>query len=125
MTLYSRLGFHERFIRTFIITIGFLCQQGFYKINILNYKIVIVKLTQKKILATNFNFDATSGRLAVISILLFGLLINNYYLASVVSTRVNSKIQGINDSLNELKKLDLQFGSQPLPYTEFYLRVIR
>ena len=59
----------------------------------------------------------------MITIIIFGLFFNNYYLASFVSCRINGKIKIINDSLSELKKLDLKFISQPLQDTSFYLNV--
>ena len=72
---------------------------------------------------TEFNFEYLSGKLAVFHILFFGLLLNNYYMAAVVSVRVKTPITKINDSLNELKKLDMICASQSLIYTDYYLKV--
>ena len=59
----------------------------------------------------------------MIHVIFLGLMLYNYYLATVVSTRVNIPIIKINDSLSELSKLPLKFASQLFFYNDFYLKV--
>ena len=64
-----------------------------------------------------------STRMVFLSIMMFSLLIYNYYSASVVSARLDEPITKINDSLNEFSKLHLKMSSEWMIYLEFLLKV--
>ena len=59
----------------------------------------------------------------MLTVILFSLLLNNYYLASYTSVRISSKTEAIKDSLLTMSKLDLTFFSQPFGFTDFYMKV--
>ena len=64
-----------------------------------------------------------STRIAFLFILIFNILVYNYYSASVVTARLSEPIVKINDSLNELSKTGLQVASEPILYFDFYIKV--
>lgn len=56
--------------------------------------------------------------------MIFSLLIYNYYSASVVSARLSEPLEKINDSLNELGKLeDVKLGAEWTFYFNSYIKV--
>ena len=67
--------------------------------------------------------DRLSTRMVFLSIMIFSLLIYNYYSASVVSARLDEPIFKINDSLNEFGKLHLKMSSEWMNYLELFLKV--
>lgn len=44
-------------------------------------------------------------------------------MASVVSARLNNRFRKINDSLDQLRKMDLSFASEKSLYFDFYMKV--
>lgn len=72
-------------------------------------------------IGTNFTMENFSTRIVFIHVLLFSLLLYNYYSASIVSTRLNEPIFKINDSLIELSKTDLKLASEPMIYFNFLI----
>ena len=64
-----------------------------------------------------------NGRLGFLSVMLFSLLMYNYYSASIVSARLNEPIVKMNDSLYSLSKSNLQLASEPQIYLNFFLKV--
>ncbi|XP_058798950.1 ionotropic receptor 75a-like [Phymastichus coffea] len=102
LTLASQFDWIEsrsmRISQSSILMVGAICQQG-----------------------TNAQMTYISIRIAFLSITMFGLLIYNYYSTSVVSARFSEPIIKINDSLNELSKLPLQFSAEFIPWFLFYI----
>lgn len=76
-------------------------------------------------LGTEFSSNNLSGRIAILHILLFNLLLYNYYLASAVSNRLSEPVVFINDSLHELKKKDFQYASEPMLGFDQEIKVIK
>lgn len=64
-----------------------------------------------------------STRIAFLVIMLFSLLIYDYYSACVVSARLSEPIMKLEDSLIDLAKTDLRFASEPMIYFEFLMKV--
>lgn len=64
-----------------------------------------------------------SSQLVVLHLLLFGLLVFNYYSAGVVSAQLNAPIQKMNDSLHSLAKSNLLIAAEPITYTNHGLMV--
>lgn len=62
-----------------------------------------------------------STRFALLNLAFCGLMVFNYYSASLVSARLSEPLQTINDSLNELSKLDFKFASERSPYFTYLL----
>lgn len=60
-----------------------------------------------------------SSRMVVIQILFFGLLIYNYYSASIVSAQLNLPRGKMNDSLHQLAKSNLEIAAEPVTYTNY------
>ncbi|XP_058796516.1 ionotropic receptor 75a-like [Phymastichus coffea] len=81
----------------FTMTLGALCQQG-----------------------TEIQMPRLSTRVAFLSVLIFSLLVYNYYSACVVSARLDEPIVKISDSLEELGKLHLRMASERMFYLSFY-----
>ncbi|XP_043262983.1 ionotropic receptor 75a-like [Colletes gigas] len=65
----------------------------------------------------------TAARIAFLQILLFSVLIFNYYSASVVSDRLKNKGEKMNDSLISLVKSNLKLAAEPTPYIRSFLEV--
>ncbi|XP_011502568.1 PREDICTED: uncharacterized protein LOC105365964 [Ceratosolen solmsi marchali] len=80
--------------------IGALCQQGTY-----------------------MQMMHLSTRIVFFFIMMFSLLISNYYSACIVSTRLAQPIYKINDSLNELTKLHLKMSSEWMVYIQFFFNI--
>lgn len=72
---------------------------------------------------TEFEFKNFPERIVFLNIMIFSLLVYNYYSAALTSMRMDLPIRKINDSLNELKKVDMSFASQKLIYFDFYMTV--
>lgn len=64
-----------------------------------------------------------STRIVFLFVMMFGLLMYNYYSACVVSARLDEPIYKINDSLNEFGKLHMKMASESMVYLEFFLKV--
>lgn len=67
--------------------------------------------------------EKISTRLTFYSIILFSLIIYLYYSSCVVSARLDEPIFKINDSLNELGKMELKYSSEWMAYADAYLKV--
>ncbi|XP_058790928.1 ionotropic receptor 75a-like [Phymastichus coffea] len=91
LSVVAKEDFYENYLRSIIINVGAFCQQG-----------------------TEFSSNNLSGRIAILHILLFYLLLYNYYLASAVSNRLSEPIKFINDSLHELRNKDFEYASEPM-----------
>lgn len=65
-----------------------------------------------------------AGRIAFLQIMLFSLLILNYYSASVVSDRLKNRAEKMNDSLINLANSNLRIAAEPTPYLRTFLQVI-
>ncbi|XP_032671693.1 ionotropic receptor 75a-like [Odontomachus brunneus] len=63
-----------------------------------------------------------AGRIAFLQIMLFSLLILNYYSASVVSDRLKNRAQKMNDSLIDLANSHLRIAAEPTPYLRTFLK---
>lgn len=72
---------------------------------------------------TDIEMKKISTRIVFLSVLLFNLLIYNYYSASIVSARLDEPIIKINDSLNQFGKLNMKMASEAMVYLEFFLKV--
>lgn len=72
---------------------------------------------------TNMQMNQISTRIAFLFIMIFSLLIYDYYSAGVVSARLNEPIIKINDSLVEMAKLPLKLSSEYMIYLDFFLKV--
>lgn len=68
---------------------------------------------------TDFKMARNATRSLYLNLVLMCFIIYTYYSASIVSTRLNDSITKINDSLNELSKLNMKMSSEPMLY--FYL----
>nr|UEN71280.1 ionotropic receptor 75a [Gregopimpla kuwanae] len=79
-------------------TLGVLCQQGL-----------------------TFVPNRIAGRIAFLFLLFFGVLLSNYYGASVVSARLNEPQDKMNDSLYSLAKSHMTVTSEPFRYIDFNL----
>ncbi|XP_076231263.1 uncharacterized protein LOC143177283 [Calliopsis andreniformis] len=64
-----------------------------------------------------------AGRIAFLHILIFSVLIFNYYSASVVSNRLKNKGEKMNDSLIELSNSRMNLAVEPTPYIRSFLEV--
>ncbi|XP_033351198.1 ionotropic receptor 75a-like [Bombus vosnesenskii] len=64
-----------------------------------------------------------ASRIAFLQILFVGLLILNYYSASVVSNRLKNRGEKMNDSLISLAKSNMKLAVQPTSYIRSFLRV--
>lgn len=64
-----------------------------------------------------------STRIAFFFIMIFSLLMYNYYSASVVSARLDEPIYKINDSLMEFGKMQMRMSSERMIYLDFFLKV--
>ncbi|KAL7295307.1 hypothetical protein TKK_0011340 [Trichogramma kaykai] len=99
LSIFSNRNFYENYLQSIIIHVGAFCQQG-----------------------TEFSSNSLSGRIAILHILLFNLLLYNYYLASAVSNRLSEPLVMINDSLHSLKKKNFQYASQPIPHFDNFIQ---
>ncbi|RLU16946.1 ObirIr75f.1 [Ooceraea biroi] len=63
-----------------------------------------------------------AGRVAFLHILLFSVLIMNYYSASVVSDRLKNKAEKMNDSLITLANSNLKVAAESTPYIRSLLQ---
>ncbi|XP_058795061.1 ionotropic receptor 75a-like [Phymastichus coffea] len=84
---------------SFLIVLGSLCQQ-----------------------CTDFKMVRISTRIAFFFIMIFSLLMFNYYSASVVSARLDEPIYKINNSLIQFGKLKMKMASEDMVYFEFFLK---
>ncbi|OXU31792.1 hypothetical protein TSAR_009460 [Trichomalopsis sarcophagae] len=100
LSILSNRDIYENYLSSIIIHVGAFCQQG-----------------------TEFSSNNLSGRIAILHILLFNLLLYNYYLASAVSNRLSEPITLINDSLHELRKTDFQYASEPMLDFDRHIKV--
>ncbi|XP_012534656.2 ionotropic receptor 75a [Monomorium pharaonis] len=82
-----------------LITVAALCQQGFPTLT-----------------------DQSASRIAFIQILIFGLLVYNYYSAAIVSARLNEPLQKMNDSLYSLAHSKMQMAAEENIFFDFLLR---
>jgi len=64
-----------------------------------------------------------AGRIAFIHIMLFSVLILNYYSASIVSDRLKNMGVKMNDSLISLADSQLKVAAEPTPYIRSFLQV--
>ncbi|KAJ8673008.1 hypothetical protein QAD02_004269 [Eretmocerus hayati] len=90
--IISNSNVYENYLHSIIIHVGAFCQQG-----------------------TEFSSSSLSGRIAILHILLFNLLLYNYYLASAVSNRLSEPVISVNDSLHELALKNFQCASESIP----------
>lgn len=67
--------------------------------------------------------DQMSTRMTFFSVMIFSLLMYNFYSTCVVSARLDEPIYKINDSLNELGKLNLKISSEWMDYLDHVLKV--
>lgn len=103
LSLLIRLQYHNKrkdLGLSVILTVGAVCQQTY-----------------------EYFPRRASLRTAMVFVALHGLLLCNYYSASLVSARLVDQQSSINDSLNELAKTNLDLASEPLPYLNFLLKV--
>ncbi|KYN18291.1 hypothetical protein ALC57_09398 [Trachymyrmex cornetzi] len=63
-----------------------------------------------------------AGRIAFIHIMLFSVLILNYYSASIVSDRLKNMSVKMNDSLISLADSQLKVAAEPTPYIRSFLQ---
>lgn len=63
-----------------------------------------------------------AGRIAFIHIMLFSVLILNYYSASIVSDRLKNIAQKMNDSLISLANSDMKVAADSTPYIHSFLQ---
>ncbi|XP_031777891.1 ionotropic receptor 75a-like isoform X2 [Nasonia vitripennis] len=89
-----------RFSNSVLLMIGSLCQQS-----------------------TDIVMNRYSTRVAFLFIMIFSLLMCNYYSASVVSARLDEPIFKINDSLNEFGKMHMKMATESMFYLEFFLKM--
>ncbi|XP_033225807.1 ionotropic receptor 75a-like [Belonocnema kinseyi] len=89
----------ERYSDSFLIPIGSLCQQG------------------SALCPTH-----TAGRIGFLSVMIFSLLMYNYYSASVVSARLNEPLAKMNDSIVSLTKSNLKIGVEKQIYFMYFLQ---
>lgn len=64
-----------------------------------------------------------AGRIAFIHIMLFSVLILNYYSASIVSDRLKNTGIKMNDSLISLADSNLKVAAEQTPYVRSFLQV--
>nr|XP_031838889.1 ionotropic receptor 75a-like [Nomia melanderi] len=64
-----------------------------------------------------------AARIAFLQILIFSLIILNYYSASVVSNRLKNKGEKMNDSLISLAKSGMKLAVEPTPYIRSFLQI--
>ncbi|XP_076766931.1 ionotropic receptor 75a-like [Xylocopa sonorina] len=64
-----------------------------------------------------------AARIAFLQVLFCGLIILNYYSASVVSNRLKNKGEKMNDSLINLAKSNMKLAVEPAPYIRSFLQV--
>ncbi|XP_051157044.1 ionotropic receptor 75a-like [Leptopilina boulardi] len=88
----------EHYSIAILVTLGAVCQQG------------------SAVCPENLN-----GRIGFLVMMLFSLLIFNYYSASIVSVRLNEQIQRMNDSLYSLAKSDLTVAAEQLMYFNSFI----
>ena len=55
--------------------------------------------------------------------MIFSILMYDYYSASVVSSRLSDQVIKLEDSLTTLAKADLGVASEPMIYFEFLMKV--
>jgi len=65
-----------------------------------------------------------AGRIAFLHIMLFSVLITNYYSASIVSNRLKNQGEKMNDSLISLANSNLKLAAESTPYIRSFLQVI-
>lgn len=84
-----------------------------------------VILTISAICQQNYEYfpHRLSVRMAMVFFGFHGLLLYNFYNASLVSVRLSEQPSSINDSLNELAKTSLDFATEPLPFFNYLLKV--
>uniref|UniRef100_A0ABD2W8I6 Ionotropic glutamate receptor C-terminal domain-containing protein n=1 Tax=Trichogramma kaykai TaxID=54128 RepID=A0ABD2W8I6_9HYME len=66
--------------------------------------------------------NSLSTRICYIFLLLFSLLFYNFYSASIVSSRFGEPIYKINNSLNEMSKLNLKLSSEWTVYLPYFFK---
>ncbi|XP_014475981.1 PREDICTED: uncharacterized protein LOC106745163 [Dinoponera quadriceps] len=87
-----------------------------YSISVL---LTIGALSQQGAVVVPYHY---AGRIAFLQIMLFSLLILNYYSASVVSDRLKNRAQKMNDSLINLANSHLRIAAEPMPYLRTFLQ---
>ncbi|XP_048506765.1 ionotropic receptor 75a-like, partial [Athalia rosae] len=66
-----------------------------------------------------------SGRLAIMNVLIFSLLIYNYYSASLVSAQLNMPLDKMNDSLNQLADSKFEVAFEPITYVNHAFKALQ
>lgn len=103
-----------------LLTIGALSQQGIsWKKKFLDFFDTTFSHSGSAFIPTR-----CASRIAFLQILFVGLLILNYYSASVVSNRLKNRGEKMNDSLISLAKSNMKLAVQPTSYIRSFLRVI-
>lgn len=67
--------------------------------------------------------DRYSSRIAFVHVMLFSVLILNYYSASVVSDRLKNIDEKMGDSLIDLANSNLKVAAESTPYIRSFLQV--
>ncbi|XP_058794988.1 ionotropic receptor 75a-like [Phymastichus coffea] len=81
--------------------------------------IVLGALSQQ---SSDLKMTKSPIRIAFLFVMIFSLLIYNYYSASVVSVRLDDSTARINDSLVQLGKLNLRMATEDMVYLGFFLK---
>ncbi|XP_014233542.1 uncharacterized protein LOC106656896 isoform X1 [Trichogramma pretiosum] len=111
-----------RYSESFVIIVGALCQQCkqtgklFSSFNFVKCIFIVT--------GTEVPMKHISTRIAFFHIMIFSYLFYNYYSASIVSARLNEPVFKINDSLNEMSKLNMKLASEWMVYFELFIKKV-
>ncbi|XP_066590867.1 ionotropic receptor 75a-like [Prorops nasuta] len=86
---------------------------------------VLVIISALSMQGTDSYTQKIAGRITFLAILIFALLIYNYYSASVVSARLNEPLDKINETLYGLVHSDMKFSVEKSVLFEFFLATVR
>ncbi|KAG7204595.1 hypothetical protein KM043_005014 [Ampulex compressa] len=67
--------------------------------------------------------DKLASRVALLQIMLFGLLVYNYYSAAIVSSRLNTPLNKMNDSLYSLIRSGMKLAAEKNVFFDVILRI--
>ncbi|XP_058794788.1 ionotropic receptor 75a-like [Phymastichus coffea] len=73
--------------------------------------------------SSDIEMTRISTRIIFIFVMIFSLLLYNYYSTSIVSARLDEPIYKINDSLVEMGKMHMKIASENIVYIEYFFRL--
>lgn len=103
-----------------VLTIGIVAQQG--KRNNVRHSFDSL-MNNVFVAGANFFPKHIPGRIALLQIILFNLIIYYYYSGSIVSARLSEPLDMMEDDVTVLADSELRIAAEAVPYLNYFLYV--